>query len=199
MINLKLKQYKTIESNTLELVKIFNAVKLNDVAAKYVTGEPITEVEPATVLRQYNFDRASTLPNFSEYRAMGIDLSSNMPNCSDTAQCLNELTALVNEYLSSQYGNEMQYVSYDRKLNQFIINQAGKDALQRAIITLSGKEEELYNAVLSLHKVMTGIDAGYKWNLLSSNVVNNTFDNELRIDDVVHYIKMQGVEKERRK
>ena len=46
-MNLKLKHYNNLESNLNELVKIFNHTKLNDIAAQYVSGQPVNDVNTA--------------------------------------------------------------------------------------------------------------------------------------------------------
>ena len=194
-MNFKGKQYTTLESNLNELVKIFNNTKLNDIAAQYVSGQPVNDVNTATVLAQHKFDKASTLPNFAEYRAMGIDLSVTMPDCTATKSCLDELTATVAEYQNSQYGKDLQFISYDKKIKQFTINPQGKTALDRTVITLTTSEEKIYKSVVDLHQMLASVNPNYKWNLLSDKIVNDTFNHELRIDDVVYYIQQQGEDK----
>jgi hypothetical protein len=191
MTTLKLKHYFNLEGNLTELVKIFNAIKLNDVAAQYIDGLPITEVDAATVLTQYNYDRASTLPSFAEYRALGIDLSQSMPFDPETKDCLSELETAVDEFLTGQYGSQLQYLSYSKKLRQYEVNQRGKEALQRLITTLTGKDEELYNAVLTLNKLMREINPFHSWHLLSEDVIH-PFTKDLSIDSVVYNIKKQS-------
>ncbi|MGY3090239.1 hypothetical protein ACVWYF_003294 [Hymenobacter sp. UYAg731] len=194
MQQLKLKYYNTLDFKLSELVKVFNQIKLNETASQYVNGIPVVDVETATVLRQHKYDKASTLPNFIQYQNAGIDLSVTMPDCEQTKSCLQSLTNKVDEYLGTEFGKELQFISYDIKISQFIVNQSGKAALDRAIITLSKVEESVYNAVLALHKAMMNIDSGNKWNLLSGDIINTTFDNELRIDDLVSAIKKRTTE-----
>jgi hypothetical protein len=188
MLSLKLKRHEQLQRNLNTLVQIFNDVKLNDVAASYVTGMPVTDIDTATVLRQHNYDKASTLPNFMDYQKMGIDLSVSMPDCQETKAALDALTSVRDTAISSTFQNEIKFIAYDKKTKQFTVTAAGKQALENTIVTLSDEEEAAFNAIYAAHKAFMALNPLRSSRVFSDDICNTT-THVLRADDVAYYIK----------
>lgn len=191
MLTLKLNKYTTMERSFNDLLKSFNSIKLNETAAQYVHGLPVHEINTASVLAQHKFDKASTLPGFTEYLNAGIDLSQVMPDCPETKAALDAVTELAHRYTMTDSKREVPFIAYDKQTKQFTVNAAGKQALQDAIVTLSGAEETAYNALYAAHAAVMAANPSRMTRFFSDDIMYVATNKNLRADDVVYFLKLK--------
>jgi hypothetical protein len=188
MLTLKLKRYQKLEFNLKMLLEAFNDLTLNNTAQHYANNLPVIEVNTDTILRQHAYDKASTLSNFKEMQSVGIDISIAVPSCETTRFSLDSIVNLVNVYMDSLYNNELKYISYGQRAKSFIINEAGKKALEQAVITLDGKQEKIYKQVMNLHNDLMDIDKKLVLNVFNGDKIVHPFSSDMLIDNLVQYI-----------
>ena len=181
---LKLSKYTRLTADLNQFVKALNELTLNDTAKHYIDGLPLKDIDTNTVLTAHKFDTASKLPNFNTYLKAGIDLSTQIPDCETTKATVDALVSLIKAF---QYNKEKSMFSFDSKAGAFVVNAAGKLALDNAVVKLTPEQETIYDAVQALFTQLATHSDTLPVKMFNDSIVNS-FTKALNLDTMVYTI-----------
>jgi len=182
---LKLTKFDTLTRNLNQIVTHINTLALTDTAKRYVDGQPIKDINTNAVLTANKIDIAKGLPNYDTYLQAGIDLSSQIPDDEETKATIETLVKNIVGF--NQFPTERSLISYDSKAGAFVVNAAGKLALDAAIVRLTPDQETAYNAVQALFTLLSAHADTLPGKIFNENLVN-IFTKALKVDTMVFTI-----------
>ncbi|WP_210517120.1 hypothetical protein [Hymenobacter terricola] len=185
-MKLQLKKYTQLTKDLTVYVKNLNTLELNDTAKTLLNTLPLDLVDTTSLLDRYKYQTASKLPNFEVYKASGIDLSKQIPDCEVTKAAIDSVVTMRTGF--NQFTTIQRFISYDVKIGLFVVNGAGNAAITAAVITLTPEQETVWNGVHALFTLLADSDLNKK--ILSDNVYND-FKKELNLDTLVYEIQQK--------
>lgn len=163
-----------------QLLKDANAtLVVSKKTARYIDSKPLVSIDSAAVLAQVNTDVASTAPSFLELLKVGVNLANTIPNCQLVEPELKGISDFVKTYQNGQFQYQLPYVIYSK--NQFVINDEGKAAMDKSLMTLTGNDAAVYQKVAELRDfVRKNLDDNTVLNKILSR---NIYFNEMGTDE----------------
>lgn len=175
-IKIETRAYNEFKFGFGQLLKDANAtLVVSKKTAKYIEGQPLVSIDAAAVLTQVNTDLASATPSFLELLKIGVNLANAIPNCKLVEPELKAITGFVDNYRNTQYKYQLPYIIYSK--NQFVINDEGKAAMEKSLMTLTGNDAAVYQKVAELREFV-------RKNLDDDRVLNRILSKEIYFNDM---------------
>ena len=171
-------------------MNIFNQVAINPAVAPLIDGVPVTRINPADVLGAQKRAKAKGIVGYAEWLATGVDLSAQIPDCTESTPVLTALTDLVNTYWkNTQYTPALPFVAYSAKQKQFVVTTEGQAKLASKIITLNAVEAETYQTIIALSDYVRD---KFQPEVMSKLFGEETYSrgrDEMKTESIVRYLK----------